>query len=51
MGKRLSETVDSGVGALDYKEREVSEKRASVLRKGKKRNIPPEETCKTMTGP
>ncbi|KAH7386636.1 hypothetical protein DE146DRAFT_620933 [Phaeosphaeria sp. MPI-PUGE-AT-0046c] len=37
-GKRLSESVSLGIGAAEYEERDMGDKRSSVLRKVRRRN-------------
>lgn len=50
-GKRLSESVSSGTGFVDYEERDIGEKRSSVLRKVRKWNNQAEQPGQYCTLP
>ncbi|KAF1851162.1 uncharacterized protein K460DRAFT_29036 [Cucurbitaria berberidis CBS 394.84] len=47
-GKRSSETVTSSIDATDYKETDASEKRTSVLRKGRRQHNQPEGSFRNL---
>ncbi|CAO2649340.1 Nn.00g067250.m01.CDS01 [Neocucurbitaria sp. VM-36] len=47
-GKRLSETVTSSIGAVDYQEPDAAGKRTSVLRKGRRQNNQSESSLRNL---
>lgn len=48
-GKRLSDSVSSNIVVTDYQGKDAGDKRISVLRKVRRRNSPPEQSCRCYT--